>query len=109
MRRRGAIIIFAALLLSIASAATGFVIGGSNLGFLGYTAFSQIAPSKPYVKDQWAAQNYEQEVRSYRNAAIRYIEDANNDIKRIREEANNAARKADSVTDEYNNWVRTGY
>ena len=106
---RKATLLAAVLILCFASASLGFVMGGSNLDFMGYPKFDKRSPSKPYTRDQYAAQNYENETRAYLRAVDTYIENAKSDIERIREEIKEAARAADSAVNSYNNWARGGY
>ncbi len=82
------------LLLSIPIAHAG-VFGGSNLGFSGYpesSCFKPSKPTKPYSSDRWQIESYNMQVQQYNSAwnlyiscVKEYLEDANNDIKRIQE------------------------
>lgn len=64
--------------------AFAFVYGGSNLGYLGYP---EPRCYIPYNGDNWQKQEY---VRCIND----YVENAQNDIKRIREKAEDAVEKA---------------
>lgn len=92
------------LLMPTACLATVF--GGSNLGFGGYPEFSEVAPTPPYTNDQYAWENYKQEVDAYTAKAKQYLEDANYDIQRIQEAQQDAINKANAAVQEYNNQVR---
>ncbi|MCF7821988.1 MAG: hypothetical protein K9M17_06060 [Mariprofundaceae bacterium] len=81
--------------------AHALVFGGSNLGFSGYPSHDCIKPTKPikpYSFDsQWEVDSYNSEVdlynsqlQQYLSCIDEYIENANNDIKRIKEKAQEA-------------------
>lgn len=76
--------------------------GGSNLGFGGYPAFSEMEPSPPYTDDQYAWENYRRQVADYTEKAKQYLEDSNSDMKRIQESQQEAIDKANRVVEEYN-------
>jgi len=100
--------IAASLLVICVGFISGYSFGRSNLYGL-YPSFNKMAPFKPYSKDSYWANNYKMEVEEYIDAAKQYIEAANNDISTINDEIDKAIRKANSVVDEYNNWVRFGF
>lgn len=88
-------------LLFIPLAAGAIVYGGSNLGYGGYPdpdCNRPIAPSRPYdLSDQWAVNRYNEDVRNfntelqiYSQCVDEYLENAENDIKRIQEAAQDA-------------------
>jgi len=77
------------------------IFGGSNLSFTGYPPHSCMKPTKPYkpysFNSQWEIDSYNNEVEFYNSALQQYlscideyIENANNDIKRIKEKAQEA-------------------
>ncbi len=84
------------------------VFGGSNLGIFGYPSHRCTAPyskpSKPYsFNSQWEIDEYNSDIdrynsqmREYINCINEYVENAKNDIKRIKEKANEAISEANS-------------
>ncbi|MGP1051891.1 hypothetical protein ACJ8PG_23510 [Serratia sp. CY68758] len=94
-----------AILLGVVSlaptAGNAAVFGGSNLSFSGYPEFDEYPPSPPYGNDKYAWENYKREIEDY-------VENANNDISRIKEAKDEAIQKANNAVDEYNRNVR-GY
>ena len=100
MRNHVRILVFLILTGSQGSS-FGYVIGGSNLGFLGYEEHSCTKPTPPYkpfsLDNQWEIERYNLGVDSYNreleifyDCITEYIENAENDIKRIREAINEA-------------------
>ncbi|WP_312202650.1 hypothetical protein [Kosakonia cowanii] len=96
-------IIFILVLPFVSHAA---VFGGSNLGFSGYPAFDERVPSPPFTDDRYAWETYTQEVDRYTKRAKEYLENSNNDMKRIQEAQEDAIEKANRVVREYNRLVR---
>ena len=102
-------IFIALIILTASSNSFGIVFGGSNLGFLGYEEHTCSAPystpTKPYSFDsQWEIDNYNRKVEQYNNeleefvdCIKQYVENANNDIKRIREAIDEAIDEANSL------------
>lgn len=95
------------ILVFITSYVNAAVFGGSNLGFSGYNDHSCSKPMKPYkpysFNSQWEIDNYNMEVenynyqwRSYISCIEEYLENANNDIKRIQEKQQEAIDEAQS-------------
>ena len=84
------------------------VFGGSNLGFSGYPEFSDSEPSPPYNRDEYSMGAYKRDVERYIQNAKDYTENANNDMKRIREAQDDALEKANRVVEEFNKTAR-GY
>ncbi|HCL5740712.1 TPA: hypothetical protein RCG93_004366 [Enterobacter roggenkampii] len=84
------------------------VFGGSNLGFSGYPEFSDSEPTPPYNRDEYSMGAYKRDVERYIQNAKDYTENANNDMKRIREAQDGALEKANRVVEEYNRAAR-GY
>jgi hypothetical protein len=89
--------------------AQAVVYGGSNFSsFLGYPDHKCSKPlNKPYkpysFDDQWEVDRYNDDVFRYNNSVTEYVDciqeyvdNAKNDIKRIREKANDAIREANS-------------
>jgi hypothetical protein len=81
------------------------VFGGSNLGLGGYPSNSctkPIKPTRPYTFDsQWEIDSYNREVdrynsnfRDYIDCIKEYLDNADNDIKRIKEKAQEAIDEA---------------
>lgn len=88
-------IVTAGLALTLVSGTSwAIVIGGSNLGVFGYPEHDCVKPRRPLPPvDQWAADSYNRDARRYRDCMIEYLENAENDIKRIKE-------KMEEVVDE---------
>ncbi|MEI7245243.1 hypothetical protein [Pectobacterium carotovorum] len=93
---------------SIAFTSNAYVYGGSNLNFSGYPDFSELTPSAPYGNDQYMWNNYKFEVENYVRKAKEYVENGDNDIKRIKEAQQKTINDANQVVEEYNRKVR-GY
>jgi len=86
----------------------GLVIGGSNFGIFGYPSHECNPPySKPYkpfsFNYQWEIDQYNSEVEIYNrelqeflDCIDEYVNNAKNDIERIREKANEAINEANS-------------
>ena len=83
------------------------VFGGSNLSFTGYPSHDCMKPTKPYkpysFNSQWEVDSYNSEVESYNfelqqylSCIDEYVENANNDIKRIKEKAQEAIDEANN-------------
>lgn len=101
--------IFLFLILSICSNANALVIGGSNLGVMGYSEFNEITPSQPYSYDEYNFNMYQNDTEMYVNQAKEYVENCNRDIERIKEKQQDAINKANQAIDDFNNWARRGY
>lgn len=93
------------IIMLIPLTAHAMVFGGSNLDFSGYPSHDCIKPTKPtkpYSFDsQWEVDSYNSEVdfynsqlQQYLNCINEYIENANNDIKIIKEKAQEAIDEA---------------
>jgi hypothetical protein len=92
------------LVLVLLSPAHALVIGGTNLSFSGYpdnSCIKPIPPEKPYSRDSYAIDYYNSQVDLYNSAlneymdCIRvYLENAKNDIARIKEKYNEAIESA---------------
>ncbi|HHP1668436.1 TPA: hypothetical protein ACR6OL_002745 [Klebsiella pneumoniae] len=89
-------------------ASSAVVFGGSNLGFTGYPDFRESEPLPPYDNSDLSKNSYRIQVESYVRSAQEYLDNANNDIKRIQESKNETAEKANRVIEAYNNYAR-GY
>ena len=85
--------------------ASAIVFGGSNLGIMGYPSHGCYKPTKPYkpysLDSQWEVDSYNAEVnrynsnlRQYLSCIDEYIDSASNDIKRIKEKAQEAVDEA---------------
>jgi hypothetical protein len=81
------------------------VFGGSNLGYGGYPSHDCIKPTKPFkpysFNSQWEVDSYNSradlynsQLSQYVSCIDEYIENANNDIKRIKEKAQEAIDEA---------------
>ena len=104
--------------------AYSFIYGGSNFSsYLGYPEFSYSKPSKPWTTyeylpskytsvetvSEWEYDSYKSSVESYVQHAKEYIENCDNDIKRIREAQQQAIDDANNVIDEFNSWASNVY
>lgn len=88
--------------------AAAIVFGGSNLSLSRYPEHDcnppYSKPTRPYSNDEWAIRSYNNEVdrynddmREFRQCALDYIENANNDIKRIQEGIQNVIDEAERM------------
>jgi hypothetical protein len=101
------VIVISAMILA-PSAAIAIVFGGSNLGFMGYPSHTCSPPYSKPIKpfqftEQWQIDQYNSEVDTYnfeldtyRQCIKEYVENSANDIKRIKEKANEAISDANS-------------
>lgn len=91
----------------IASYSCANVFGGSNLGHWGYSKHTCLKPMKLYkpysFNSQWELDKYNMDVDNYNNqwryyvsCIEEYLENANNDIKRIQEKQQEAIAEAES-------------
>lgn len=80
------------LTLWSASVACAYVMGGSNLGGLGYPEFDQYISYDPS----------REEVERYVEDAKQYVENCNYDMQRVNEARNNAIDKANEAINNYN-------
>lgn len=97
---------FAALILAHAGLANAVVYGGSNMSYSGYPGSTCSKPSKPdrpYGTTSWDIDSYNAKVRDYNSEMRQYIEcvkayldNANNDIRRIKEQIDEEISKAKS-------------
>lgn len=85
-----------------------YVYGGTNLGFGGYPEFSAYAPSAPYGYEvsEYEFNSYRDKVERFVNQIEEYIENGNNDIRRISEAQEAAIDKANRAIDDFNSWAR---
>jgi hypothetical protein len=85
--------------------AYAYVFGGTNLGFGGYPSHTCMKPNKPFkpysFDSQWEIDSYNAEVDAfnsdlqlYSDCIDEYLENANNDIKRIKLKAKEAVDEA---------------
>ncbi|MBI1328200.1 MAG: hypothetical protein GC136_11265 [Alphaproteobacteria bacterium] len=94
--------IMAALLLFVVAlpintSAHASVFGGSNLSFTGYPSPQCRKPYKPYeFTSQFDVDTYNDEVERYVRCIKEYIDNASNDIDRIKEAVNTAVNEANS-------------
>lgn len=73
-------------LLGVCGTASAYVIGGSNLGFSGYPDPTCYKPSRPYdLSNEYAVDSYNRGIREYRECLETYLDNAQNDINRIKE------------------------
>lgn len=75
--------------------ANALVIGGSNLGLLGYPEPECSKPYKPYeFNDKYEYEIYKSKMENYISCIKEYAENANHDIQRINDAVEEAIRKA---------------
>ena len=86
------LVVFILSLFWCTSVAFAYVIGGSNLGFGGYPEFKDFISFNPSRLD----------VEIYVNNAKEYVENCNNDVKRVYEARNTAIEKANQAIEDYN-------
>lgn len=100
-------VIISIILLFPLSSTQAIVFGGSNLGIFGYSDHECTPPSKPYKPYSFSSQyqidaynaeveQYNSKMRRYRDCIIEYVENAENDIKRVVEKANEAIDQLNS-------------
>lgn len=95
------------LLLSLLTPSICFgYYGGSNLSFSGYPSYDERSPMKPYSNDEYSQNRYKNDVERYVKDAEDYIENANNDIQKIKAAQQEAINNANRVIQEYNNYQR---
>lgn len=90
MKKIFIIVLIASLWCS--SVAFAFVIGGSNLGIMGYPEFNFYLPYDPSRND----------IARYVEEAKEYVENCNNDIQRIHEAKLEAISQANDAVNRYN-------
>ncbi len=74
------------LSLFIGGNAFALVLGGSNFGLLGYPEHHCLKPTKPFeFRDEWEIENFKRDVSIYKDCVVEYLENADNDIRRIQE------------------------
>lgn len=74
------------------------VFGGTNLGFLGYPKHTCSKPYKPYsFSGQYEVESYTHQYENFIECIKTYVENARNDISRIRESSNDAVSEANSL------------
>ena len=85
------------LLLFPTMYAKAMVYGGSNLGLFGYPDHTCVAPYKPYsFTSQEQLDSYKWEFEEFTDCIREYVDNAKNDIERIKIKANNAIDEANS-------------
>lgn len=98
------------LSLFCASLLFAYVYGGTNLGFGGYPSFSDYPPSAPISYNnevsEYEFNSYRDKVKNYVSSAQEYVDNGNNDIKRISEAQQDAIDKANEAVDKFNAWAR---
>lgn len=100
------------LLVSICCAATctptfAYIGYGSNMD--DYPAFRESEPIRPAGRERWEFDHYRRQVEAYLEDADKYIKNCDEDIEAIRQRQREAARKANNVVDDFNNWANGGY
>ncbi|MGA7750558.1 MAG: hypothetical protein WCA63_10455 [Gallionella sp.] len=95
------------LLFLIPANSYAAVVGGSNLGFSGYPSNKCAKPTKPVKPDSFDNQDqvdsynsqielYNSQHQEYINCINEYIANANNDVKKIKERAQEAVDEANN-------------
>ena len=84
----------------VALPAAAIVYGGTNFGFLGYPDPDCSEPYKPYqFSSDFARQQFVSEVEDYLACMREYVDNANNDVKRVVEARDQAIDDANSYVD----------
>ena len=97
MLKKSSFIIALACSFSFASVSWAYVIGGSNLGILGYQKHTCYKPYKPFdLSSSFEVNSYNLRLETYIACIKNYIENAKNDIERIKEAANEAISEANA-------------
>lgn len=87
--------LFLAFALMLTSATAGAsVFGGSNLGFSGYPEPDCRKPYEPYSDSRMDREICRDEVERYFRCVNEYLENANNDVERIRQAQEEAIAEA---------------
>lgn len=87
-------LVVATALLLVSATAGATVFGGSNLGFSGYPEPDCRKPYGPYSESRMDREIYRDELERYFRCVKEYLENANNDIERIREAQEEAIAQA---------------
>ena len=94
-------IVMLLIFTGIAITANALVFGGSNLTFIGYPGFMGYPecdckkPYKPYqFNSQYEIDSFNDEVNRYIDCVNEYMENADNDMKRIKEAKDDAYNEA---------------
>ena len=98
---------FVLIFVFVSSGAIAIVIGGSNLDMPEYPSHTCSPPSKPTEHDsfneQWEVdqynsevENYNLKIRLYRDCIRKYVDNAKNDAKRVKEKITEAINEANS-------------
>ena len=83
------------LLLALLNPVSAYAIGGSNLTLSSYPECTCYKPMKPIlINSQWELDDYKFQYDQYIDCVNEYIDNANNDIKRIKEKAEEALNEA---------------
>ena len=107
---RKSFILTLGILLCSTSVAFGYVMGSTNLDFMGYPTCEKkvgYPPDRPYSHDAYAINQYRSEVEDYIYSVDEYVKSCNNDINRIVEERNKAIKEANKAVEEYNNYAKS--
>lgn len=91
MNRRAAL---AALFVAAALPASAYVVGGSNLGVMGYPEMTCRAPLKPIREDDLSMRFYLDDRSKYISCVKDYVAAGDADIKRIQEAQEQAIDQA---------------
>ena len=90
--------LFLASMFVITTRADAYVIGGSNLSLEEYPSPTCSKPTKPFdLSDQFSVDEYNSEIETYIQCVREYVDNGNNDIKRIREAQQDAIDEAKSL------------
>ncbi len=87
-------LMIATALLLVSATAGATVYGGSNLGFSGYPEPECRKPYEPYSNSSMDREIYRGELDRYFRCVKEYLENANNDIERIRQAQEEAIAQA---------------
>ncbi len=98
---------FVLVFVFVSSGAIAIVISGSNLEISEYPSHTCSPPSKPTEPDsfneQWGVdqynsevENYNLQIRLYRDCIRAYVDNAKNDVKRVKKKITEAINEANS-------------
>lgn len=108
MRKRKLMVI-GVLLVAGSGFIFGFVMGGTNFSISGYPKFFRYKPSTPFHTGtiaEWEYDSYQSSVERFVDEAKTYVENADNDVRRIRESQQEAIDAANDAIDDFNDFVR---
>jgi hypothetical protein len=88
------IVLVAAISVLVIGSAQAFVVGPTNLSFMGYPEHNCHQPIRPYSNDRYAWESFQSDAEEYVDCINDYVEAGNNDARRIRDAQDDALREA---------------